>query len=102
MRFVAPRTGATEITIAEEQPEYMPVTVAVYQFADGTPALLVRVKPSAEERARIAAGADVYVMQLGNTLRPMNAYVGMDKDTGPEGWRIPEDLVSLPAPDGGA
>ncbi|MBX9853910.1 MAG: hypothetical protein K2Y26_00165 [Gemmatimonadaceae bacterium] len=64
MRPVAPRTGAPEITIAEEQEEYKPITIAVYQYSDGSRGLLTRYTFTAEERAAIARGEDVYIMQL--------------------------------------
>lgn len=64
MRAIAPRTGAPEVTIAEEQEEYMPITVALYDYSDGSRGLLTRWQPSPEERQAIAAGADVFVQQL--------------------------------------
>lgn len=86
MRAVAPRTGAVEQTIAEDQPEYQPITVALYQYMDGTKGILTRWKPNDAERAAIAAGEDIYVMQL-NFGAPM---VPLIVTVGPEGFTIPE------------
>ena len=73
MRMIAPRTGAPEVTIAEEQEEYKPVTAALYDYADGTRGILTRWQPSPEERAAILAGEDIYVQQLnfGTPMTPM-------------------------------
>jgi hypothetical protein len=70
---VAPRTGAPEQTFAEEQEEYMPVTVGMYQYSDGTRRLLTRWQPTPEERTAILAGEDIYVMQLnfGTSMTPL-------------------------------
>lgn len=78
MRAIAPRTGAIETTIAEEQPEYMPITVALYQYADGSCGIVTRWQPSAEERAAILAGEDIYVNQIhfGKHMTPLMVRVG--------------------------
>jgi hypothetical protein len=78
-RMIAPRTGAPEVTVAEEQEEYLPITVALYLDEKGARHILTRWTFTAEERAAIAAGEDVYVAQLGapNTpMTPMNVLVG--------------------------
>jgi hypothetical protein len=65
MRAIAPRTGAAEMTIAEEQEEYLPITIALYwSDTPGAKIFLTRWQPSAEERAAIAAGEDIYVGQM--------------------------------------
>lgn len=65
MRAVAPRTGAVEVTIAEDQLEYQPLVVACYHMPEaGGQGMLTRWQPSPEERARIAAGEDIYICQL--------------------------------------
>jgi hypothetical protein len=82
MRPVAPRTGAPEQTIAEEQEEYLPATVAFYRFTDTPKAVgvLWRYTFSAEEREQIAAGEDVYIMHIQPNgpapITPMSARVG--------------------------
>jgi hypothetical protein len=88
MRAVAPRTGAPEVTIAEDQPEYLPVTVAIYDHGNHR-TLLCRFTFTAEERAEIAAGADLYVGQLNFPhspgMTPINVRVG------PGEWQLAED-----------
>jgi hypothetical protein len=77
MRMVAPRTGAPEVTIAEDQEEYSPLVAAVYCF-EGQRTLLTRWRLSDEDRARIAAGEDLYlsVMTFNNPLQPVSLQVG--------------------------
>lgn len=64
MRAIAPRTGALEITIAEEQEEYMPITAALYEFDNGARGLLTRWTFTPEERLAIANGEDVYILEV--------------------------------------
>lgn len=61
MRPVAPRTGAPETTFAEEQEDYMPITIAAYHYGDGTRVLLTRWTFTPSEREAVARGEDVYV-----------------------------------------
>jgi hypothetical protein len=84
MRMVAPRTGADEITIAEDQLEYKPLVAARYQTEDGHQMLLTRWRFTDEERARIAGGEDLYlgVMTFGQPLQPLAPQVG------PEGYEV--------------
>ncbi len=61
MRTIAPRIeGAEEFTIAEEQPEYMPVVACLVQFGDGSIVRILRWTFNPEERQRIAAGEDIF------------------------------------------
>jgi hypothetical protein len=61
MRSVSPRIdGADEYTIAENQLEYMPVVACQVQFSDGKIARVLRYTFTHEERAKIAAGEDLY------------------------------------------
>lgn len=77
MRPIAPRTGAHEVVVAEEQEEYMPLTVSVYRYEDGSTGLLTRWTFTAEERKAIAIGEDVYVMQMTNgAMAPMIVRTG--------------------------
>lgn len=74
MRSIAPRTGADEVTVAEDQPEYLPITVALYAQPIGETAVLHRLtrwQPTPAERAAIAAGEDIYVAQLSHLRAPM-------------------------------
>lgn len=77
MRCVAPRTGAPEITVAENQEEYLTVTVAVHE-TEGGRSLLTRWRLTDEERQLIAAGEDLYIAQLnfGGPMTPLQAQVG--------------------------
>lgn len=79
MRAVAPRTGADEMTIGENQPEVMPLTICVYDYADAR-GMLARFTFSPEERQRVAAGEDLYVMQLfhpgAQVFVPMHLQIG--------------------------
>lgn len=82
MRAIAPRTGAPEQTVAEEQLEYKPITVCLYQQPDESIVVLTRWTFSPEERKRVAEGEDIYVALLtdGDGMNPINVQVG------PEGW----------------
>ncbi len=86
--FIAPRTGAPEITLAEEQHEYKPLTAAIYQNSQypGATVMLVRVTFTDEERALIFAGEDLYISQLnfGHGFSPMTVEVG------PQWWAVPK------------
>ncbi len=81
MRPIAPRTGYPEIAIAEEQEEYLPITVAVYPVQDNPTAhmLLLRYTLTKEERQAVAAGEDIYLMHFypnGGPMTPVQAQVG--------------------------
>ena len=52
------------MTVAEEQEQYMPITVALYAYTDGSSGRLTRWTLKPEERDAIARGEDVYVMQM--------------------------------------
>lgn len=84
MHMVAPRTGAEEITVAEDQLEYKPLVAALYQTPEGTTVLLTRWRFTDEDRAKISAGEDLYlgVMTFGKPLQPLMIGVG------PEGWTV--------------
>ena len=81
MRSVAPRTGAPEVTIAEDQHEYKTLVGAKY---DDPPAMLTRWRLDDGERARIASGEDLYigVLTFGGPFPPLNVQVG------PDGWQV--------------
>lgn len=66
MRFIEPRTGAKEVTIAEEQEEYQPITVALYSNSNypGATEFLVRLTLTPEERAQVASGEDIFISEL--------------------------------------
>lgn len=77
MRPIAPRTGAPEVTIAEEQPDYSPLVGAVY----ANDVILTRWRMDDADRAKVAAGEDLYIalMTFGFPMQPMSVQVG---DTG--------------------
>lgn len=83
MRMIAPRTGAPEITVAENQLEYRPIVVAVYNEKP-TRQLLTRWTFTPEEREAIARGEDVYfaLLTFGQPMQPISASVG------PAGWLV--------------
>lgn len=81
MRPVAPRTGAPEETLAENQLDYSPLVVAVYVDEQGGPGcLLSRWRFTEEERALIAKGEDLYLSVGGDGHPPVRLQVG------PDGW----------------
>lgn len=86
--MVAPRTGAPEVTVAEEQEEYKAITMAVYgdNAQAGPRQLLSRWRFTEEERRRIAAGEDLYIalMTFGQPMQPLSVQVG------PAGWHVSE------------
>lgn len=63
MRMVAPQVDAPQVTVAEDQEEFKPVTAAIVKHEQGICHLLT-FRPSAEERARLAAGEDIYISLL--------------------------------------
>lgn len=83
MYMVAPRTGAKEVTLAEDQLEYKPLVAAVYRHPehDGI-ILLTRWRLTDEDKERILKGEDIYlsVMTFGQPLQPIAIQVG------PDGW----------------
>lgn len=83
MRMVAPRTGAPEMTVAEEQGKYQPITVASYDMGGESRALLTRWRLTDEECVALMTGTDLYVIQLGAKDAPMTP---LRVQVGPEGW----------------
>ena len=77
-RAVAPRVGCPEETIAEEQHEYMPLTVALVEYNDGATGLMTRWRFSDVERDKIAAGEDLYlsILTFGQAMQPIALIVG--------------------------
>lgn len=87
MHPVAPRTGAHEITIAENQLEYRPLVGAVYQDANGARVILTRWRLSEEDKCKAAAGEDltIGVMVFDQPLQPL--MVGFDLAD----WMVPSE-----------
>lgn len=98
MRMIAPRTGAPEVTVAEEQLEYKPLVVALYQnppddpdfpnvpfvlsrwtFTDDELARLLGVDVALlRELPRSRPREDVYIAHMtgGGSLQPLAPQVG--------------------------
>jgi hypothetical protein len=85
MHPVAPRTGADEITIAEEQLEYRPLVGAVYVDADGVRVVLTRWRLNDEDKRKAAQGEDltIAVRVFNGPFPPL--MVGFDLDE----WMCP-------------
>ncbi len=77
-RAVAPRVGCPEETLAEEQAEYLPLTVAFVEYADGTRGTMTRWRLDDAERAKLADGADLYLTLLtfGQPMQPIQLIIG--------------------------
>jgi hypothetical protein len=78
MRMVRPRLDAPQVTVAEDQPEFKPITVAIVRHplypgveTEHGPlnTVVMAFRPNDDDKARIAAGEDVYVSLL-TYLRP--------------------------------
>ena len=84
MRPVAPRVpGCEEHTFGEDQGEYMTVTVAIRPSPCGGHEQLTRWRLTTEERARIAMGEDLYVVQLAaEAMRMTPLYVTLAEPEG--------------------
>lgn len=81
MRAIAPRTGGEEHTLAENQTEYSPITIAVHRDpAWGDARIFVsRWTLTDQERASLLAGEDIYVgVLLGSKdfMPPLHVEVG--------------------------
>lgn len=55
---------ANERVIALDQEQYIPIIVLPIKYEDGTLGMMVRFRLSDQERAAIAAGADLVVTEL--------------------------------------
>jgi hypothetical protein len=79
MLSVEPLTGAKQVTLAVNQEEYEPLTVALYINTDlNSPVLYSRWKLSEEERQALIDGQDIFVGQVtyGQPLQPVSIQVG--------------------------
>ncbi len=77
-RPVAPRVGWPETMLAEEQEEYLTCCVATITYADGSVGTMSRWRLTDEERAKLVAGADLYLTlyTFGRPMPPINLEVG--------------------------
>lgn len=87
MRPIRPKLAAPQITIAEDQHEYLPVTAALVKHPEFPVrpsqqhnAIVIAFRPNDEERAKIAAGSDIYVelLTFGGPMQPIIVDVGPD------------------------
>lgn len=95
MRMVRPRLDAPQITIAENQEEFLPVTAALVRNTDfpavpigeGREAntLVLAFRPTNDERRQIAAGEDIYLAML-TFMRPMQGVILSVGPDGPATW----------------
>lgn len=88
IRCVTPNTGAEEMVLAADQPQYEEVVVAKYlsypQHAHGVlagepvPTILYRFHPTEQQRREISAGQDLFlaVMTFGRPPLPLELLVG--------------------------
>ena len=86
-RPVAPRVGAPEVMMAQDQDQYLTVCVALITYSDQSQAVMTRWRLSDEERALIAAGNDVYLtlMTFGQPMQPITMEIG------PPEWAVEEE-----------
>lgn len=78
-RSVSPSIdGLDEITVAENQLEYKTLIASPVEFQGGGRGLVSRWRFSDEERALIAAGEDLYFLQMtgGRPMQPVEFNVG--------------------------
>ena len=87
IRAVAPNTGAEEMVIGSDQPQYVEMVVGKYAaypgakhgvLGDPVPMILYRFSPTPEQRSEIAAGMDLFlaVMTFGRPPLPLQLQVG--------------------------
>lgn len=89
-RFISPNTGAPETILAEDQLDYLPISVAHYIDAEkGIRIMAVRITFNDKERLALAEGEDVYITQLmvekDQLFTPMDVLVGPQYLTVKEG-----------------
>lgn len=81
MLSIRPNTGAPEELLRADETD-PGMTVALYRDAERPDLniIVTRWQPSAADRARVAAGEDIYVIQLSDnaTVQPVRAFVGPD------------------------
>lgn len=96
MRMIRPKLATRQVTIAEDQGEFRPVTGALVTHPGypthplgGFNSVVLAFRPSDEERARIAAGEDLYVSLLtfGQPMQGVLVLVGEREMAGV--YRVP-------------
>jgi hypothetical protein len=78
MRMISPNVGLPEITVAEDQHEYLTLTAALVEWDDGSRGILTRWRLTHNEKERVANGEDLYitVLTFGQPLQPIAVVVG--------------------------
>jgi len=78
MRVVSPDIGFPEVTLAEEQLEYMAMTAALVPHDDGTVGVVSRWRLSDEDLEALASGSDLYLVLLtaDGSAQPVHLTVG--------------------------
>jgi len=81
VKAISPETGGREIVLAKDQPQYLPLPAAVH---DDGHRLVTRWAFTDEERAKIAAGADLYLhtYTFGHPFQPVRLHVGREELNG--------------------
>ena len=88
MRMTPPEVKAPKIMLARDQAEYSVLSVAQVTHPSYGPesrlyhnSLLMAFRPTTDERARIAAGEDIYVSLLtgGGPMQPILVLCGKDE-----------------------
>lgn len=106
MRMVRPKLDAPQVSVAEHQEEFKPVTAAMVRNAgyDVDPAcgfntLVLAFRPTPRERERLAAGADVYLSLLtfGGPMQGVILSAGPEDPAAMFGVRL-EDAPDEPPP----
>lgn len=104
MRMISPQVVAPQITIAEEQAEFKPITAAIVNsgahgnracVCDGETvevpnSILLAFRPSDDERARLACGDDIYISLLtfGGPMQGILVLAGKEDAAAAFGLRV--------------
>jgi hypothetical protein len=69
--------GISEVILAKDQPQYLPLPVANFQYSDGTESMISCYHLSWRERLRILITGKVWWEQLtfGSPLQPQKMYL---------------------------
>jgi hypothetical protein len=61
--MIAPKLDAPQVTVAEDQEEFKPITAAICHHPQGDCHVLA-FRPDDQERKRLAGGEDIYISLL--------------------------------------
>jgi hypothetical protein len=86
VRPISPRTGAVELVLAKDQPQYIPLPAALYHDSStGSVELVTRWTLTDEERLAVAEGADIFL----GTLTFDQPYQPVRMQVGPQHYQLP-------------